>query len=59
MKKKDQENSLHDKEKTVEEGIESNELNLDELLEVQGGSEDEEKDKEPDCGLGCFIGNGY
>lgn len=35
--------------------IEEEELNIDELLNVQGGVEDDDKGT-TNCGLGCFTG---
>jgi len=40
---------------------ESTELIIEELIEVQGGIEDKEKDKDvpvENCGLGCYLGSG-
>jgi len=33
------------------------EMNIEELIEIQGGIEDDEQDP-PYCGLGCFLGAG-
>jgi len=35
---------------------ETSELNIEELMDVQGGIEDDFDDKKAHCGLGCYIG---
>lgn len=34
------------------------ELNIEELTDIQGGIEDDDKTTLPTCGLGCFQGAG-
>ena len=50
------------KEEKVKQNLEEDEsagLNIEDLIEIQGGIEDERKNA-PDksCGLGCFQGSG-
>ena len=50
-----------EKEKAVNNEIdnESIELNIEELTEVAGGIDDDEKDVPiGSCGLGCYLGSG-
>lgn len=44
------------KEENLEEDI--SELNIEELTDIQGGVEDDDKTITPTCGLGCFQGSG-
>ncbi|WP_352422469.1 hypothetical protein [Proteiniphilum sp.] len=48
------------KEKDEEENMEedTSELNIEELTDIQGGIEDDDKTITPTCGLGCFQGSG-
>ena len=46
-----------EKEMRIYEEDESEELNIEDLTDVQGGIE--EGLSKGDCGLGCFIGAGY
>jgi hypothetical protein len=44
--------------KNSEEEI-SEQLNIEELMDVQGGIEDDsDDDRKGSCGLGCYIGTG-
>ncbi|MCE5179357.1 MAG: hypothetical protein LLF81_09475 [Porphyromonadaceae bacterium] len=47
------------KEKDEEENLEEDisELNIEELTDIQGGVEDDDKTITPTCGLGCFQGS--
>lgn len=49
------------KEKDEEENMEkdTSELNIEELTDIQGGIEDDDKTIAPTCGLGCFQGSVY
>ncbi|GHT27080.1 hypothetical protein FACS189432_02820 [Bacteroidia bacterium] len=51
MKAKEEKQQQHTEEEISEE------LNIEELMDVQGGIEDEPEKKEH-CGLGCFLGTG-
>ena len=46
------------KEKTNLEEDETVELNIEDITAIQGGIDDDDKDKPKPCGLGCFIGAG-
>ena len=37
---------------------ETTELDIEDLIEIQGGIEDDEKLSRDDCGLGCYVGSG-
>lgn len=49
-----------DEKENLEENLEENtsELNIEELTDIQGGIEDDDKSIPPTCGLGCFQGSG-
>ena len=49
--KKEKENKNLEEDETVE-------LNIEDLTEIQGGIETDEKLSKDSCGLGCFIGSG-
>lgn len=42
-------------EKNLEEDF--SEMNIEELTDIQGGIEDDDKSINPTCGLGCFQGS--
>ena len=46
------------KEKEKLEEDETVELNIEDLTEIQGGIENDDKSSKENCGLGCFIGSG-
>ena len=40
------------------EEYETEEINVEDLTEIQGGLEDDENETVKNCGLGCFLGAG-
>jgi len=46
------------KEKKHEVEDETDELNIEDLIEIKGGIEDDGKDLIDTCGLGCYLGSG-
>ncbi|MDR3339776.1 MAG: hypothetical protein LBT25_06770 [Candidatus Symbiothrix sp.] len=51
MKEKEKKREKNSEDETVE-------LNIEELMDVQGGIEDTGDDQKESCGLGCFLGAG-
>jgi hypothetical protein len=47
-----------EKQNQLSEEEDSELMNVEELMDIQGGIEADEDDRKGSCGLGCYIGSG-